>query len=205
MRWSEQQLLHSFLVVLISFWSIRLALYLFLRVLALGKDKRFDGVREQKQAFMKFRIGQWVVIFLLLLPVIWAMQVEGVSVAWYTILWVLLVVWGVSLESIADRQKFRFKQQYPTRRCAVWVWSKIQYPNYLGEILVWIGIYLICLTALSWAQVILWFASPFVIIWVLLFVTGIPPLEQAHKKQRWTEKEWNDYTENTPKLIPHIY
>lgn len=203
--WSTQNMLHTILLILISCWSLRLALYLFLRVLALGKDKRFDGIREQKHAFIKFRLLQWIVIFLLLVPIIRAMWANDPSVTWYTLLWIVFAWGGIMLESIADRQKFRFKQQYPTRRCAIGVWSKIQYPNYLGEIMVWVGIYLICLSTLYWNQVVLWLISPFTVIWLLIFVTWIPPLEEAHQKKWWTEKEWKDYTTTTPKLIPWIY
>jgi steroid 5-alpha reductase family enzyme len=205
LRWSTQDLIHTLLVILVSLWSLRLALYLFLRVLAVGKDKRFDGIREQKHSFAKFRILQTVVIFLLFVPLIWSMWSNQIGVSWYTWVWVLVVCCGIVLESVADRQKFRFKQQYPTRWCSVWVWSKVQYPNYLGEMLVWIGLYMICLHLLEWAQVVVWLISPFTIIWLLVFITWIPPLKEAHKKQRGTEHEWKEYTENTPKLIPRIY
>jgi len=205
LRWSTQTFLHTILFILIALRSLRLALYLFLRVLALGKDKRFDGIREKKRSFAKFRILQWVVIFLLLIPVIRAFSDTSPVFARYTFFWIILVVWGVLLESIADRQKFRFKQQYPTRWCATWVRSKVQYPNYLGEILVWIGIYVVCLNSLEWSQVIIWLISPFTIIRLLLFVTGIPPLYRIHKKQRWDELERNIYTEKTPKILPYVY
>ena len=205
LRWSTQDIIHTLLVILVSIWSLRLALYLFLRVLAVGKDKRFDGIREQKHSFAKFRILQTVVIFLLFVPLIWSMWSDEIGSSWYTWVGVLVVSCGIVLESVADRQKFRFKQQYPTRWCSVWVWSKVQYPNYLGEMLVWIGLYMICLHLLEWAQVVVWLISPFTIIWLLVFITWIPPLEQAHKKQRGTEQEWKAYTENTPKLIPHVY
>jgi steroid 5-alpha reductase family enzyme len=204
-RWSTQHLIQTLLLILVSLWSVRLALYLFLRVLAVGKDKRFDGIREQKHSFAKFRILQTVVIFLLFVPLIWSMWSDHIGSSWYTWVGVFIVCCGIVLETIADRQKFRFKQQYPTRWCSVWVWSKIQYPNYLGEILVWVGMYMVCVYLLQWAQVVLWLISPFTIIWLLVFITGIPPLEQAHKKQRGTEQEWKTYTENTPKLIPHVY
>lgn len=203
--YSDYWLIQTILVFFVTFWSLRLALYLFLRVLALGKDKRFDGIREQKRAFIKFWLGQAVVIFLLLVPLVIGMLSESMSMRWYTRVWLLLFLSGFLLESIADRQKFRFKQQYPTRRCAVWVWKKIQYPNYLGEMLVWIGIYLICLVSLQWFRAVVWLISPFTLIRLLLFVTWIPPLELAHKKQRWTEKEWMEYTANTPKLIPSLW
>ena len=128
---SDQSLLHTCLVRLISFRSVRLAGYLFLRVIVLGKDKRFDGIREVRRSFIRFRILQAVCIFLVLLPTLFAMDASQPSMARYGRIGVLVALGGFSLETIADRQKFRFKQQYPTRRCDTGVWSIIRYPNYL--------------------------------------------------------------------------
>lgn len=198
-------MLHIILFALISLRSLRLAAYLFLRVLALWKDKRFDGIREKKSSFTKFWVWQWIVIFLLLVPVVLMFSNDTPGFFRYTFLWIGLATWGILLETLADWQKFRFKQQYPTRWCNTWVRAKLQYPNYLWEILVWIGIYLICLSSLTWTQIVLWFISPFAITRLLLFVTWIPPLEREHQKKWWDEKEWRNYISTTPKLLPWIW
>lgn len=205
LRGSSGGVVQTLLVLLLSVRSIRLAGYLFLRVLALGKDKRFDGIREQKHAFAKFWLLQTVVIFVLLIPVLRAMEGIGWMSARYTWLGAGAVLAWICLESIADRQKFRFKQQYPTRPCTHGVRAIVQYPNYLGEIIVWIGIYLVCLVNLSGSQVVLWLISPFTISRLLVFVTWIPPLEKAHTAQWWTDKERLIYKKNTPKLLPYIW
>ncbi len=205
LRESTGALLHTLVLVLLSCWALRLAVYLFLRVLALWKDKRFDGIRENKHSFMKFWIGQWAVIFLLFVPVVRMFSNGTPATLWYTIGWIIMSMCGILLESVADRQKFRFKQQYPTKRCNVWVRSKVQYPNYLWEILVWVGIYLICLSSLTETQAMLWLISPFTITRLLLFVTWIPPLARSHKQQWWDDREWISYVEKTPKILPYIY
>jgi steroid 5-alpha reductase family enzyme len=202
---SIQSFLHTVLWIMISLRAVRLAAYLFLRVLALWKDKRFDGIREQKRSFLKFWALQTTVIFIMLIPTVLVMELSEIIIAWYTRIGMLLTVWWLFLETIADRQKFSRKQQYPTRPCIHGVWSKVQYPNYLGEILFWVGMYIICFASLSewWRMVSL--VSPFTICWLLVFVTWIPPLVTIHQKQRGTEKERQEYTQQTPKLIPYIW
>ena len=44
------------LTLCVSLWSLRLALYLFIRILGMGRDRRFDGIREGFWSFAKFWI-----------------------------------------------------------------------------------------------------------------------------------------------------
>ena len=59
-------------------------------------------------------------------------------------LWLLvaLMVIGLGLESVADRQKYRFKAAHPTRFCDTGLYHFVRCPNYLGEMLFWIGLWL---------------------------------------------------------------
>jgi steroid 5-alpha reductase family enzyme len=120
----------------------------------------------------------------------------------YSFLGACVALLGLYIESIADRQKFQFKRQYPTKRCNTWLWSKARYPNYFGEMLFWIGIYGVALSGLQWIQVVLWLLSPCIIIRLLLFVTGIPPLEKEHEQKWGQDLERRDYEKKTNLLFP---
>ena len=198
---SNQDIIPGVLVILLSLWSIRIATYLFLRILALGKDRRFEGIRANKHAFLRFRFLQSIVIFLLLLPVMRSMKITW-TMAWYGWIGTGVVLLGISIETIADRQKFRFKREYPSRRCNVWLRSMARHPNYFGEILVRWWLYLICLSVLTDRQVRVGMVSPFAITWLLLFVTGIPPLKQRHEEKWGKNKERQLYKQNTNLLLP---
>ncbi|MBP6976407.1 DUF1295 domain-containing protein [Candidatus Dojkabacteria bacterium] len=56
------------LLATVVIWGLRLAIYLFVRIIKTGKDKRFDGVRENFKKFGSFWLLQAISIFVILLP-----------------------------------------------------------------------------------------------------------------------------------------
>ena len=46
LNFENSSLYKLILLILICIWGIRLATYLFIRILKTGKDKRFDGIRK---------------------------------------------------------------------------------------------------------------------------------------------------------------
>ena len=66
----------------------------------------------------------------------------------YSIAGAVLFVVGFLTETTADFQKWMFKQSSPKQFCDVGVWSISQHPNFLGNLLLWSGIFLINAPAL---------------------------------------------------------
>ncbi len=54
----------------------------------------------------------------------------------------ILYTLGFVTESLADYQKWQFKKQNPGKFCNVGLWSVSQHPNYFGNIILWIGIWI---------------------------------------------------------------
>lgn len=108
---------------------------------------------------------------------------------------------GWLLETIADRQKFRYKRTHPDHRVDSGVRSKARHPNYFGEMLVWWGIWLISLPFLSgWGWISL--ISPVMITLLLRYVSGIPPLEEQHGQKYGDDPAYQDYLSRTRLLVP---
>jgi len=189
------------LLILISLRWVRLAGYLFLRIMAIGKDKRFDRIREKPGSFVKFWILQAAIIILLLLPTVVVMPKDGVGFSLVSMVWVLVVLWGLLIESVADWQKYSFKRQNPTHWVNTWLWKKARHPNYFGEMLVRWGLFLVCLPVLSWWEY-LTVISPLALTRILLFITWIPPLEKQREKKYGDQKEFQDWKESTNVLFP---
>jgi steroid 5-alpha reductase family enzyme len=116
-----------------------------------------------------------------------------------------LFVWvsGFLIETIADHQKFTFLKY----RTGMWIdqglWSYSRHPNYFGEILCWVGLYLYATIALSATEIIIcFFASPVFLTCLLLFISGIPLLEKEADLRWGHETEYQQYKRQTSVLIP---
>jgi steroid 5-alpha reductase family enzyme len=187
-----------FLLVMMLFWGVRLSSYLFIRIIVIGKDKRFDGIREDFFSFARFWLLQAVSIFIILLPSIIVFGNTSPFSIW-SLLGIIVWMKGFTIESIADMQKFIFKQKNKDGFMKEGLFRYSQFPNYFGEMLVWLGIYLYSVPYLSgfgFLSVI----SPVFIAVLLLFVTGIPPLKKGYKKKYG--KEYERYERQTSLLVP---
>lgn len=185
-------------------WALRLGGFLVYRIRVTGKDKRFDDIRHDFWQFLKFWLGQGLVAWLLLLPLLFTAGQTNVHSSWWV--WLGLVVWfvGWSIESIADAQKFRFKQRASSK--SKWIdeglWHYSRHPNYFGEISVWIGIYIVTVAALPPPEQLIGLISPLAITISLLFISGIPPLEKYADGKWGNEKAYQVYKRRTSILIP---
>ena len=81
------------------------------------------------------------------------------------------------------------------------MWAKSRHPNYVGEMLLWFGIFIMCVPMLQdwqWVSIV----SPLFIVLLLTKVSGVPLLE-ASSDARWgQEAAYKAYKANTPVLWP---
>ena len=163
---------------LISIWAFRLGAYLFLRINKMKKDARFDDMRGSFSSFIKFWLLQAVSVWIILLPVLFFILSNSKEVFWLGI-----IIWfiGLSIETIADHQKYSFKLQEENQGVFIssGLWKFSRHPNYFGEILCWI----------------------FIIV-LLVFVSGIPLLERSADQKYGDRKDYQHYKKNTNVLIP---
>ncbi|SCV72331.1 BQ2448_3868 [Microbotryum intermedium] len=143
--------------VFVMVWSFRLGAFLFYRVMKTGKDGRFDEMRSAVTKLGGFFLFQlfwcWTVslpLTILNSPAVSDPARGGGNVKFGTasdIIGIILWVVGYSLEVMADSQKFRFKFNNPQKGAindkGVWGWSR--HPNYAGEIILWWGMYALCI------------------------------------------------------------
>lgn len=198
---------HSPLLYILSamvlLWALRLGSFLVYRIRKSGKDNRFDKMRTNFAAFLKFWLGQGVVAWLLLLPLLMVAS-NTAAVSYVSIIG--LAVWAVGLiiETVADQQKYAFKQS-PNNKSA-WIdtglWSYSRHPNYFGEICVWIGLYVASLAGLHGIEKLIGIISPLAITVSLLFVSGIPILEKSADKRWGNDKNYQAYKRRTSILLP---
>ncbi|XP_031493021.1 uncharacterized protein LOC116259371 isoform X3 [Nymphaea colorata] len=199
--WHFRQVVLSLLVVV---WGLRLGLFLLMRILNWGEDRRFDDMRDNLGKLAVFWIFQAVWVWTVSLPVTIVNASDmnpGVKVQ-DIIGWIMWVV-GFSVEATADQQKLQFKNSPGNRGnwCNVGLWKFSRHPNYFGEILLWWGIFVASTPVLEGAEWLVVVGPAFLTL-LLLFISGIPLLEDSSDKRFGTRAEYLLYKKVTSPLIP---
>lgn len=192
------------LAVMVIVWGLRLGTHLFLRILKLKRDPRFDGIREHTGKFARFWFLQAVSVALILLPALLVLSARRTPALWWISL-IGLVVWaaGLYLETLADFQKYEYRElKNPlTPWVSTGLYKSARHPNYLGEMLCWWGIFIYAVPYLSgwtWLTVV----SPLYISGLLLFVTGVPLVEKKSAAKYASHPDYAAYKSSTRLLIP---
>ncbi|PIA33598.1 hypothetical protein AQUCO_04100194v1 [Aquilegia coerulea] len=150
--WHFRQVILTLLVVI---WSLRFGLFLVMRILQWGEDRRLDVIRSTFWKLAVFWTFQAVWVWSVSLPV----TVVNASDSHPSIQAVDIVGWimwavGFSVEATADQQKLLFKNSTQNRGkwCNVGLWKVSRHPNYFGELLLWWGIFVSSTPVLEGAE-----------------------------------------------------
>ncbi len=206
-NFQDSSLFKILLVSLIGVWGLRLAIYLFIRILKTGKDKRFDGIREDLKRFGSFWLLQAVSIFVILLPSIYVLASEKeMNLNWVSSIVFVLALLVILIEGVADNQKYVFKsnEKNKERWIDTGLWRYSRHPNYLGEIMMWVGTYIYCLPFLN-GIAFFTIISPIYISILLIKVSGIPTLEKKYEERFKGDREYEEYVKRTGKLLPRVF
>jgi len=198
--------------VFVVIWGVRLAGYLVYRILKIGKDDRFDDVRNDFFKFLGFWIFQMFWVWTVSLPVIFLNTNEAAAALDPRDVIGIMMFWaGLAVEAVGDQQKFNFKNIPENRKkfCDAGLWSWSRHPNYFGEILLWWGMFTMCSSVFkaaannsegNWGYATI--AGPIFTTVILLFVSGIPPLEKSADERYGASQTYQTYKSNTSCLIP---
>jgi len=178
--------------VLVALWSLRLGWHILMRTRAVGNDPRYRQLLAQwggdaaRRMFWQLQ-SQAAVSLVLGLSIVLAARNPHPGLGIQDLLGLAMLITGIVGEAIADHQLRRFKANPASRTsvCDTGLWRWSRHPNYFFEWLCWLAYPLIAIDLLGYNPYgWLALAAPACMYWVLVYVSGIPPLEQHMLRSR---------------------
>ena len=200
---SSQNLTNLILGTAIIVWAVRLGSFLFFRIKKAGEDKRFKEIKQSPTRFFLAWSLQGMWVSMCSLCALTALSTEnGVVLNGYLYLGFGLFLTGFLIEIIADKQKSKFRSNLDNKDKFIntGLWSKSRHPNYLGEIILWLGISIMSISSLSGLQY-LTLVSPLFTYLLLVYVSGVRLLEESGNKKWGHLNSYKEYVKNTPVLF----
>jgi steroid 5-alpha reductase family enzyme len=178
--------------LLVALWSLRLGSHILVRTRKAGDDPRYRelisqwGDRADLRMFLQLQ-SQAAVGLILALSVALAAHNTRPNLGLSDFVGLALLVGALAGEAVSDWQLRRFRSNSANhgRICESGLWSLSRHPNYFFEWLCWLAYPLIAIdlsgqNPLGWLSL----AAPVSMYWVLVHVSGIPPLEEHMLRSR---------------------
>lgn len=201
---NEKTAYGTVLLIMVAIWAIRIGGFLLYRVIRAGKDARFDDMRSSFLKFGQFWLLQGVSVWVLMIPFILALTTGTVTFGGWALAGFVAFAAGLVIETVADLQKLAFnsRPQNKGKWIESGIWRYSRHPNYFGEILVWVGVYIYTIQALGGTfGVLVGLINPVFISLLLIFVSGIPLLEKSADKRWGRDKAYRAYKARTSVLV----
>jgi steroid 5-alpha reductase family enzyme len=195
---------------LVAVWSLRLGVHIAIRTAGITDDPRYAafakewGADSPRKMFI-FLQNQALGSIPLVFAIFVAARFPSDGLRPQDFLGVLILLIGISGEALADAQLRRFRENPANtgRVCDVGLWRWSRHPNYFFEWLCWLAYPVIALSIdyplfypWGWATLL----APIFMYWILVYVTGIPPLEQQMIRSRGDR--YRDYQCRTSPFFP---
>jgi len=189
---------------MVTVWGLRLALHLARRSRGQPEDPRYRAMRERNGRSWWWTSLFWVfwlqgaLAWVVSLPILACMNLGRAAPPSVTdAVGVVLFVLGLVMESVADAELRRFRED-PANRSRVFDRGLFRYsrhPNYFGDALVWWGIGALGVSAgAPWSLI-----GPFLMTVLLMWVSGVALTERTIEERR---PAYSVYKETTSAFFP---
>ena len=191
---------------LVAIWSLRLGVHIAIRTAGITDDPRYAafakewGVDSPRRMFV-FLQNQGFGSIPLVFAIFVAARFPQDELRLQDYLGALILLAGIAGEALADAQlkSFRENPANQGRVCDVGLWRWSRHPNYFFEWFGWLAYPVIALSTgyvWGWATLL----APVFMYWILVYVTGIPPLEAQMLRSRG--ERYRDYQLRTSQFFP---
>ncbi len=223
--WKQNFHMNQILVfILMNLWALRLGTYLFIRIIKIKVDHRFDEMRNSFLKFGGFWTLQAFIVFLTSLPGIMFLNYDANllmnnNATNLASLILLVSLFGLVFETIGDYQKNIFYNNKAKNKessegvfIQTGLWKISRHPNYFGESCVWYGVAFTMLATILISDVrlsenyiyIVFLISPIFLNISLIYISGLKLLEQKEWSKLKDNVDYQNYIKNTSMIIPYI-
>lgn len=173
-------------LAVVGLWSLRLGLHIAMRTRGAGEDPRYQalidewGDRAGLRLFLFLQVQAACALVLTL--AVYAAAANPAGFGLLDIVALAVAVIAIAGEALSDWQLSRFRKENRGKGkiCEAGLWAYSRHPNYFFEWLGWCAWPLLALDLSgAYALGLIAFAAPALMYWLLVHVSGIPPLE-AH-------------------------
>lgn len=198
--------------ILFVIYGFRLGGFLLLREIrnpAYRKALSMDD-RQQKEYPLVAKLSIWITV-----AVLYTFQTSGVAFVLNAkqygsffdcsvleIVGVAVMILGITLESLADAQKSKYKKINPSLPAMNGLYKIQRCPNYCGEVLMWTGVFVFTMSA---APELEWWMWIFVVLGYLaityIMLNGAKRMERKHAERYGKCEEAKEYMKKTPLII----
>ena len=205
---SDVEFRQALVGTLVLGWSLRLAIHIGVRTARGADDPRYKHLREEwgntfRNRLFWFLQVQALVALVLAVSVMIAAHNPAPNLQLSDGIGVAILATAIVGEALADWQlsAFRGNPANKGKVCDVGLWGLSRHPNYLFECMAWLAYAVIALEftgryPLGWLSL----AAPTMMYWLLVHVSGVPPLEAHMLRSRGSA--FHDYQQRVNAFWP---
>ena len=197
---------HYILCALFVIYGFRLSGFLLIREIKNASYRKTlkEATGEESAMPIFVKVAIWVccaALYVAQTSPVFFRVLNGGEVSAFTWAGIVICIGGIVLETIADNQKSAQKKKRPTMVATEGLYKMCRCPNYFGEIIFWTGIFVSSLDILTGIGQWLMAVISYICIVFIMF-NGAQRLEKRQMARYGNDKEYNDYANKTPIIIP---
>ena len=175
------------------------------------RKEMVDVVERSKQVHGIVKLAIWISVSLLYVlmfsPALFALLARRASTGAEPLVsqfpGLALMAAGLSLEAWSDHQKSAFKARQPGRFCDTGLYRLVRCPNYLGEVIFWVGGWIAGISSYThWAH---WAMSLAGLVCIVLVMLGSTRRLELKQEERYgSDPAYRKYAASVPILFPFL-
>lgn len=201
LNYNNLNIYHYIVYIVFSFWSFRLTLnWIITFENRKWIDWRYQDLKAKSNKytwqfinFFGIMMMPTLLVFVAFIPLIYVININLNALS---LIGSVIILIGTLLELFSDHYMHKFlKSNHKNEVINIGLWKYSRHPNYLGEILIWVGVYLVLLlVAYEY-----WYLFVGMLLIILLFNFISIPL--AEKRQLSKRSAYKEYQLETSRLL----